>query len=105
MGATVPGATRAYYQVSKAVARGDLPPVRDLLCVDCGSQAAEYDHRDYNKPLQVDPVCCACNNQRGAGIPLGCVSYTHGYSSGYVVTPERVRTATFQVVDFGRYEG
>ena len=27
--------------------------------------AYDYDHRDYSKPLEVDPVCRRCNQMRG----------------------------------------
>lgn len=38
-------------------------------CVDCGNGATEYEHRDYNKPLAVEPVCRTCNHRRGSAIP------------------------------------
>lgn len=54
-----------------AVSVGFLPNPKDFQCVDCGRVQAEcYDHRDYNKPLDVDPVCLRCNSSRGRGIPL-----------------------------------
>lgn len=39
-----------------------------IPCVDCGGIATMYDHRDYTKPLAVDPVCRTCNSKRGASI-------------------------------------
>jgi len=61
---------RAHSQVALAVARGDLPRVNDLACVDCGEYRAQcYDHRDYTKPLEVEPVCGGCNKRRGPGYP------------------------------------
>lgn len=66
---------RAYAQrkaqrlVQDAVRRGDLLDLRatHVLCVDCGTQrATDWEHRDYSKPLQVDPVCRSCNCLRGA---------------------------------------
>lgn len=53
-----------------AVKVGFLPPPTEFPCVDCGHRAECYDHRDYNRPLDVDPVCLRCNSFRGAGIPL-----------------------------------
>lgn len=53
--------------VRNAVFRGILPVVRTLRCVDCGMPATDYDHRDYLKPLDVDPVCKKCNKKRGTG--------------------------------------
>jgi hypothetical protein len=55
--------------VSGAIAReiknGRMLPAKDHKCVDCGSQAKDYDHREYLKPLQVVPVCGRCNRLRG----------------------------------------
>lgn len=33
-----------------------------------GAQALFYDHRDYSKPLQVEPVCGRHNKLRGPGL-------------------------------------
>ncbi len=50
----------------RAVESGLLPViVAGTLCVDCGGQAEVYDHRDYNRPLDVAPVCKACDALRG----------------------------------------
>lgn len=59
------------YAVVRAVRRGDLRPVRECACVDCGAPARHYDHRDYNKPTEVNPVCVSCNHKRGHAIPYG----------------------------------
>ena len=56
------------YEVSKAIARGDLEKPALFKCEDCGKRASEYDHRDYNKPLDVVPVCRSCNHWRGPAI-------------------------------------
>jgi hypothetical protein len=61
---------RAHWLVHQAVLRGELPPPVTLACVDCGRQAAEYDHRDYEQPLVVVAVCRRCNRRRGFGLPL-----------------------------------
>lgn len=45
-----------------------MPRARSLACVDCGRLASEYDHRDYSKPLHVEPVCGACNAKRGLAV-------------------------------------
>ena len=50
----------------RAIQRGQLRPPSDFLCVDCGDPATEYDHRDYAKPLEVEPVCRPCNSARGS---------------------------------------
>lgn len=51
--------------VRKAVNIGMLKPVKTCRCVDCGAPAADYDHRDYSRPLAVEPVCRSCNIRRG----------------------------------------
>jgi hypothetical protein len=56
--------------VARAIDLGVLLKPSYYLCVDCGSRATQYEHRDYNKPLDVEPVCVTCNNRRGPGIPL-----------------------------------
>ena len=59
---------RALYAVTVAVATGVLPSLRSgaLPCKDCGRSATQYDHRDYAKPLEVEPVCGRCNLKRSA---------------------------------------
>jgi len=64
------GASAACSAVSSAIKRGDLPKASTCQCVDCGKQASDYDHRDYNHPLEVQPVCRSCNKFRGPAIPL-----------------------------------
>lgn len=58
----------AHRAVAKAIAGGALLRPRGMACVDCSGLAVEYDHRDYSKPLQVEPVCRRCNLARGAAI-------------------------------------
>lgn len=55
--------------VNLAVKLGYLPRISSCVCVDCGAPARAYDHRDYNKPLDVEPVCSRCNHRRGPAIP------------------------------------
>lgn len=57
--------------VAKAIKDGLIPRADSCVCVDCGSSAQVHDHRDYNKPLQVDPVCRSCNYKRGSVKSLG----------------------------------
>lgn len=61
--------------VRRAIKSGDLQRLVDIegkpvgvLCVDCGSPATEYDHRDYFELLKVDPTCGRCNLRRGVAI-------------------------------------
>lgn len=59
-------AEKATSKVQSAVARGILPKIDgSISCMDCGKPARCYDHRDYLKPLEVDPVCHKCNKKRG----------------------------------------
>lgn len=63
--------SRASALVHRAVRKGELPSLKGgaVACVDCGNPAAHYDHRDYTKPLDVQPVCRACNIRRGRAHP------------------------------------
>lgn len=56
------------FQVYGAVKEGRLPRAATLKCVDCGKQARDWDHRDYAKPLDVEPVCRSCNRKRGPAL-------------------------------------
>jgi len=60
--------SRAIGAIYRAVKRGDIPPASNFNCVDCGEKAFGYDHRDYTKPLSVDPVCPSCNKERGPAL-------------------------------------
>lgn len=85
---------RAHYRTKKAVAAGVLPDPKTLYCVDCGAFATCYDHRDYSKPLDVQPVCRSCNVKRGpaansqtsTGAPPSC---------GFPCAPERAYAGAF----------
>ena len=59
---------KANEEVYKAVRAGALYDVKTLICVDCADQASCYDHRDYLKVFDVDPVCTRCNKLRGEGL-------------------------------------
>lgn len=69
---------RAGYMVRRAIRRGELRPPKEKGCVDCGGQATTYDHRDYSKPLDVDPVCMGCNIRRGPGAMPDSVEQMEG---------------------------
>jgi len=65
------GKFRAGHAVTKAKREGRLPRLDgDIGCVDWGAPATDYDHRDYNKPLEVEPTCRRCNLRRGPAVPL-----------------------------------
>lgn len=56
--------------VTRAKQKGLLPDLSkgEYACVDCGKAAQVYEHRDYGKPLDVEPVCHSCNQKRGTAI-------------------------------------
>lgn len=54
--------------IAKAIKSGALPKARTLTCVDCGKPALDYEHRDYRRPLDVQPVCRPCNYRRGPAL-------------------------------------
>jgi hypothetical protein len=54
--------------VHRAIHHGDLPHPKNLKCADCGEKAQCYDHRSYEAPLEVVPVCRSCNHKRGPAI-------------------------------------
>lgn len=56
---------RASAALKYAIKAGRLADPKTLMCVDCGSRACGYDHRNYNYPLRVAPVCKSCNWRRG----------------------------------------
>lgn len=68
--ASIVGRDSASLAVAAEVRAGRLKPVHQCLCVDCGAKATDYDHRDYNKPIDVEPVCRSCNLKRGPAKPL-----------------------------------
>ena len=60
-----PHAKIAHQAVALAIRRGLLQKPNLLDCADFGKPARQYDHRDYNRPLDVQPVCISCNALRG----------------------------------------
>jgi hypothetical protein len=59
---------KAHQLVARAIKDGALQRPETKPCTDCGGRATEYDHRDYSKPLDVQPVCRGCNARRGPAI-------------------------------------
>lgn len=60
---------RACQIVCRAIKAGKITDLKKVYvaCSDCGNaRATTYEHRDYAKPLEVDPVCQSCNMKRGA---------------------------------------
>lgn len=53
--------------VKVGIELGVLPKLNGTVrCVDCGDVATDYEHRDYFRPLDVEPVCHGCNVRRGS---------------------------------------
>lgn len=62
---------RTMVLVRRAIIDGHLPALDgSVQCVDCGKAARHYDHRNYNKPLAVEPTCRSCNWHRGPALPF-----------------------------------
>jgi hypothetical protein len=55
--------------VNNARLSGKLADPKSFKCADCSDQAYIWEHRDYSKPLDVQPVCYKCNRRRGLAIP------------------------------------
>jgi hypothetical protein len=53
--------------VARAIRSGVLMRADQFRCADCANWATAWEHRDYSKPLQVEPVCDSCNARRGPG--------------------------------------
>jgi len=70
---------KANAKVFWAVKCGKLPHISTQKCADCGEQAEHYDHRDYDQPLEVDPVCRKCNARRGPAIGQHLKKYPPRY--------------------------
>jgi hypothetical protein len=96
------GGDRARLIVNWARTNNILPPVAGQTCVDCGRPATCYDHRDYNKPLEVEPVCHACNSVRGAAIPREDAPDIRGErpATGFVLCKSGIARISFQAIDF-----
>ena len=61
----------AHNEVHKAIEEGRLPRLDgSIACLDCGKPAQVYEHREYAKPLAVDPTCKSCNVRRGPAVDM-----------------------------------
>lgn len=58
---------KAYGKISWAIKQNEIPRPSVFRCFDCPSRAEVYDHRDYLKPYEIEPVCKICNYKRGPG--------------------------------------
>ena len=52
--------------IARARRDGFIDSPKNHKCVDCGSMATVWEHRDYNKPYSVEPTCQSCNVKRGS---------------------------------------
>ena len=52
---------QAVSKVNGNVRTGALPQISKVACVKCGEKAAQYHHPDYDRPLDVLPVCVPCH--------------------------------------------
>jgi len=55
---------RANIIIGNMVARGKLISATHLACIGCGKMGAEYHHENYDKPLDVIPLCRKCHSPR-----------------------------------------
>jgi hypothetical protein len=58
--------------VKIAIRAGFLPSIAGQKCVDCGEPATGYEHREYRRALDVDPICTSCNFRRGPAKGATC---------------------------------
>lgn len=89
--------------VQVEIKAGRLPHPSTLTCADCNGPASEYEHRDYNKPLSVEPICRSCNHRRGPAIPwpgslqrsveLGYVPYARRHRASQLFAALGVKSA------------
>jgi len=70
--------------ISRQVRKGYRQKASKYKCADCGKSAHVWEHRDYNKPLAVEPVCFSCNRKRGSAIPADNFSLSFWYYWGIV---------------------
>ena len=61
--ASNPEKYKAHRVVKYAIESGKLVRASEHFCFVCGCQATEYHHVDYDKPLDVFPVCICCHKR------------------------------------------
>ena len=73
-----------------------------IKCMDCDNRATCWDHRDYMKPNEVDPVCKKCNYKRGSARPFHTRELSRKRRINFInFSRERVR----QIVNRAKREG
>ncbi len=58
---------KAITEIMKKVRSGEMVPANFHECTYCFEVAKAYHHDDYDKPLEVKPVCLSCNKILGSG--------------------------------------
>lgn len=66
----LPAVKQIQSQAQAIMFRANLPRPKGLACVDCNAPGYGYDHRYYASPLDVVPVCAACNIARGPALDI-----------------------------------
>jgi len=56
-----PERRNARYAIRRAVETNKMPRPTQLQCEYCENQAEHYHHDDYNRPLDVTPLCRLCH--------------------------------------------
>jgi hypothetical protein len=51
--------------LTMAIKAGFIRSHHGQQCVDCGAPAIGLEHREYSRPLDVEPICNSCNFRRG----------------------------------------
>jgi hypothetical protein len=78
--------------VGKAIRDGKLPRLDGSVpCMDCGKPAKDYDHREYARPLDVEPVCRSCNLNRGPASDVAHLCYHYSPYLSPRQPPQRFR--------------
>lgn len=77
----------AYKAVRQAISKGRLPIPWTQKCVDCGNTARIFDHRNYDRPLEVEPVCTICNQRRGPAIWPKSATHTPAHPAPQATNP------------------
>ena len=61
--------------IQNAKYKGYIGKPKNQKCVDCGKKATDWEHRNYSRPLIVEPICRSCNLRRGSSLnfnPKSC---------------------------------
>ena len=70
------GGEKAKQAVRRAIKKGILPSLKinRTRCEECRRcRATQYHHEDYNKPLEVRPVCASCNQFLGEAMEVNLI--------------------------------